>query len=39
VNVQASAKARFTLPFSLTAAPTRVIVDPDVQLLADFRTK
>jgi aminopeptidase N len=39
VNVQASAKARFTLPFSLTAAPTRLIVDPDVQLLADFRTK
>ena len=39
VNVQAYAKARFTLPLALTAAPARVIVDPDVQLLAEFREK
>jgi aminopeptidase N len=39
VNVRASATSRFTLPLVLRAAPTRVIVDPDVQVLAEFRTK
>jgi aminopeptidase N len=39
VNVQAYARARFTLPHMLSAAPSRVIIDPDVQLLAEFRTK
>ena len=39
VNVQAFAKTRFTLPLSLTVEPTRVIIDPDVQLLAEFRAK
>jgi aminopeptidase N len=39
VSVQAYAKARFTLPLVLSTAPSRVIIDPDVQLLAEFRAK
>jgi aminopeptidase N len=39
VNVQPYAKARFTLPLVLSTAPSRVIIDPDVQLLAEFRAK
>lgn len=39
VNVPAYAKARFTLPFALSSAPKQLIIDPDVQLLAEFRAK
>ncbi len=39
VNVQAHAKGQFTLPLAFSAAPTSVVVDPDVQLLAELRAK
>jgi aminopeptidase N len=39
VSVQPYAKARFTLPLAIATWPTRVVIDPDVQLLAEFHEK
>jgi aminopeptidase N len=39
VEVPARKTAVITLPLELTAAPRAVVFDPDVELLAEFRSK